>query len=544
MEKVTETRRRDITILVGIVAALLLYGCDVLPGPDEPGEGGNLVISFGGSGSWAAPVDLERYDLVLTGPGQPLKRSVSAWEGFNKQTNLKEWDPAWECFNEQVALGEWHIEAKAYRAGDVLAGTGSTTVTVRTGKNEARIFVQSVSLPGVPPGDMFVAVSGITGVVTAEIVGRNLTLAGTVTPNNATNNVIGWSVKNAGTTGANITGGNILSTTGVGTAVLTAAITDGTGVGTPYIYEFSITIIPPPPAYTMVSVSSGTVTEANTGAGDTTNWGAGNNSAYEKPYTVNTFSIGETEITYELWYSVRTWALGNGYTLINSGSEGHDGTIGAIPTNQKPVTQISWRDAVVWCNAYSKMSGKTPVYYLEGTSDFTDSTKELRESEHYTTAKMGYGKAEHAVINTTANGFCLPTEAEWEYAARGGIPDTTTPWTFSYAGSNTIGDVAVYQSPDNMLQHTFPVKSKTGGLYSGANSLGLYDMSGNVGELCWDEIIIPPYSGYLEYLDGIPFRVQRGGSALSNPYGAVVSEQSRADPSRTSTHVGFRIVCH
>ena len=80
-------------------------------------------------------------------------------------------------------------------------------------------------------------------------------------------------------------------------------------------------------------------------------------------HTISDFSIGKYEVTYELWNTVYTWANNNGYSFANAGKEGHDGTIGADPTAAKyePVTAINWRDTIVWCNAYSEKSGRTPA---------------------------------------------------------------------------------------------------------------------------------------------------------------------------------------
>ena len=77
------------------------------------------------------------------------------------------------------------------------------------------------------------------------------------------------------------------------------------------------------------------------------------------------YYIGAYEVTYELWYTVRCWGQSNGYSFAGLGREGNDGTDGADPTSdqREPVTMVSWRDAAVWCNAYSEMSGYTPCYY-------------------------------------------------------------------------------------------------------------------------------------------------------------------------------------
>ena len=78
-------------------------------------------------------------------------------------------------------------------------------------------------------------------------------------------------------------------------------------------------------------------------------------------HTISSFSIAQYEVTYELWYTVKQWAEDNDYEFANDGQEGSNGTVGAQPTDaeHEPVTNISWRDAIVWCNACSEMEGLT-----------------------------------------------------------------------------------------------------------------------------------------------------------------------------------------
>jgi formylglycine-generating enzyme required for sulfatase activity len=154
---------------------------------------------------------------------------------------------------------------------------------------------------------------------------------------------------------------------------------------------------------------------AGTVSADIGNSGGPFSAAGTTNVTFPAFYIGETEITYELWKAVYDWATdsargANQYTFANAGRQGGDTGTGPVGTDQHPVTEISWRDAVVWCNACSEAAGKTPVYKYGGAV--------LRESEGSGVSE-GSGKAEQAAIDPAADGFRLPPEAEWEYAARG-----------------------------------------------------------------------------------------------------------------------------
>ena len=299
----------------------------------------------------------------------------------------------------------------------------------------------------------------------------NLTVSGMTYPSGFSGN---WS---GGTIAAGASQNVTVTFTPTAAQVYSGNITVNSNAGGGAVI-WAVTGVGVPPTANLVTVTGGTLPQGSGLAGQ----------------VVAAFQIGNYEVTWGEWKEVREWAVLNGYTDL----AGVGNTYPSGRADNFPVISVSWYDAVKWCNARSEKEGLKPFYQVSGA-----------------TYKTGQSVP---TVSASANGYRLPSEKEWEWAARGGVGSGN----YIFSGSNDANAVAwTYENSSSETKAAVGTKA--------ANELGIYHMSGNVLEWCED-------------VANTSNRRVRGGSWLS--YADVATVARRADNYSSdyrNFNIGFRL---
>jgi len=241
--------------------------------------------------------------------------------------------------------------------------------------------------------------------------------------------------------------------------------------------------------------------------------------------TLSAFKMGKYEVTQEQYQDV----MGINPSYFNGGPTGGGDSFLREPAagetqGKRPVENVSWYDAIVFCNRLSILESLTPAYSINGSTNPVDWGTVPTDSDATWDA---------VVIVAGSTGYRLPTEAQWEYACRAG---TTTNFSFG-DDENQLGDYAWYIENSSSMTHEVGKKLP--------NAYGLYDMYGNVFEWCWDWVGDLPITNQTDYegAGSVNTRVLRGGGWYNSAVSTHSSNRSYVGYPYSGTHrIGFRVV--